>query len=122
MPRHTFGGGVADFTASLIGGVPHMQSAVVTFWTAKTGGVRLTDLLDETGTATMSISSHADGQIPPFSGPNDGTLSMWGDANGPERVLFVASDLGSYLPDNFLTADQINDMINQAVTAATTGN
>ena len=107
--RHTFGG---DLTAWTIGigdevtadsGASGPQALVqtdvtVTFWTARTGGSRYTDLLDSTGTAATSVTSDADtGQIPAFSGP-DGVAVMWADA-GAGRQLIVATDAGTLVED-----------------------
>lgn len=104
MARHTFGQTPTDWTmdSGEDDGVI-VTSEEITFWTAKTGGLQHTDLLDGTGTPTTTIISSAGddgrpkGTIPEFSGP-DGVTEMWADAGGPIRFKMQATDLGGYVP------------------------
>lgn len=92
MARSDFGGTTADFTFT-IGSANVMSiapSAVLTFWSAPTGGTRYTDLIVN-GSAATSVTSDAYGNVPQFQGP-DGITSMWADGGGGERVRFNTSD------------------------------
>jgi hypothetical protein len=91
-------------TISAGGEVTAIGDVEVTFYSAKTGGVPHTDLLDGEGSATSSITS-ADGSgalplgmIPEFSGP-DGVAEMWADAGGAVRFKMAATDLGGYVTE-----------------------
>lgn len=112
--RYTFGGGVADWTFSAVtvsgtdGLAQVTGNAIITFWSAETGGVQYTDLLDATGQPTSAITSsdgtdgRAVGQISAFSGP-DGVRSMWAQADTGPRALMVAvedsvDDVGTIWP------------------------
>jgi hypothetical protein len=94
MARRTFGGGTADFVAGVAAGTSILEVApgsVLTMWSALTGGSQVTDLLNSAGSATATITTDAYGNIPPFSGPNDGTAVLWADA-GAGRVTLHATD------------------------------
>ncbi|MFI2663287.1 hypothetical protein [Micromonospora carbonacea] len=109
--RYWFGGGAADYTITVgdevtVGTVTGAQSVVVggqqvTVWSAETGGVAYTDLLDEAGNPVTMVTS-ADGtgtrglgQIPPFQAPDEVT-DLWASAGGGPRVRLVGV-LGSRL-------------------------
>jgi hypothetical protein len=96
MARRPFGGGTADFVARVAGGAwLASPNAVVTFWTAVTGGTAVTDLLDGSGAAVTSITTDSSGQLPPFQGPADGTALLWVDGGGPARQRLGATDTAS---------------------------
>ncbi|NEA22592.1 hypothetical protein [Actinomadura bangladeshensis] len=122
MARHTFGQSLTDWTMDLgttttSGGVttaPVIASgpAEITFWSAKSGGVQYTDLLNAAGTEVTTITSSDGsdglpvGTIPEFSGP-DGIFSMWADAGVGTRFRMVATDVGDNIADILSTlADQ----------------
>ncbi|MFB4306994.1 hypothetical protein [Actinomadura sp. GTD37] len=73
----------------------------LTFWSAKSGGLPYTDLLDGGGATVTSITS-ADGTgllpvgtIPEFQGP-DSVTAMWAEpVGGTTRYKMIATDLGS---------------------------
>lgn len=98
MPRHRFGGGVADFVV-LADGTELLLGAnvTVTFWDAPTAGNRYEDLRDLTGATITSVQSDANGALGEFDGPDDDVREMWTDANGgagPRRRI-IAADLGA---------------------------
>lgn len=81
MVRYNFGGDSADFVYTVTaGGLIKVNAAVVTFWTAETGGTRYTDLLLG-GVPVTSVNVAASGDLPTFQGP-DAVVSMWADAGG----------------------------------------
>jgi hypothetical protein len=94
MTRRSFGGGTADFVASV--GISQILAvkplATITMWTAKSGGSQVTDLLDASSAAVTVIQTDAYGNVPPFSGPNDSTAILWADAGGGLRVALHATD------------------------------
>lgn len=108
MARHMFGGGIADWVFDEDAeNQPVLQGgAVLTFWNAQTGGTQHTDLaLDPDGdTPVTEVTSSPGGaglrvgQIPVFYGP-DGVNRMWAAADGGERALMVAADLGDDLAE-----------------------
>lgn len=108
--RYSFGGGVADwvFAPVVVGDADNIAQlragATVTFWSAESGGVQYTDLLDGAGQPTSSVTTsdgtdgRSVGQIPVFQGPED-VAAMWAEANGGPRALVIASNLASRLVD-----------------------
>jgi hypothetical protein len=106
MARHMFGGGIADWVFDEDAeNRPVLQGgAVLTFWNAQSGGSQYTDLaLDVDGntpateiTSSLGGAELRVGQIPVFYGP-DGVTRMWASADGGERGLMVAADLGDDL-------------------------
>jgi hypothetical protein len=95
VTRHQFGDTLADWTFRFAGDtVTRGAGATVTFWSALTGGSQYTDLLNAAGGGTSSVTTDANGQIPPFSGPA-GITRMAADANsgnGP-RAWIMCTDL-----------------------------
>jgi len=89
VARGTFGGSITDWLVNTTsGGLLKLHSGTVdfTFWSAKTGGTRYTDLLDENSNATTSISVSGH-QIPTLYGP-DSVSELWAEpAGGTERYL-----------------------------------
>jgi len=109
MARHTFGGGIADWTFIEVDGVDGVDDlaqldggVVVTFWNAASGGTQYTDLLDVGQSPVTSVMSDAGGQIPEFYGP-DGVAQMWAEAGGGQRALMVATDAAA-IADSALAA------------------
>jgi hypothetical protein len=95
--RRSFGGGIADYTITAAGTVISLApAAVVTFWTALTGGSQYTDLQNTGGGAITSVTSDANGQVPAFVGPA-GVFRMAADGGGGVRRWITASDMGDYL-------------------------
>jgi hypothetical protein len=85
MARASFGGTADDFVyTTAAGGLMRAVAASVTIWSAKTGGVQLTDLLLN-GSPVTQLEVGADGQIPEFQGP-DSVYEVWASANGNARV------------------------------------
>lgn len=95
MTRHSFGGGTADFVQEVDNqGVVHAgNGATCTFYTAQTGGTAIVDLTDLANNPITSVSADANGGVPPFMGPNDGTSAMWVSAGGSARQLMQATDI-----------------------------
>jgi hypothetical protein len=95
MARSTFGGTNHDGVYSVFRGLGRpllaLTTATLTFWDAKTGGVRHTALLDENGTPTAAIATDSDGQVPTFQGP-DGVTALWADDGDGTRHLMLATD------------------------------
>jgi hypothetical protein len=104
--RHAFGGGAADFAYADADGVDGVDDlaqfnggAVMTAWTAETGGSALTDLTsDRAGLSpitTLLSSNGGDGRsvgaVPPFYGP-DTVTKMWLSADGGPRHICVTTD------------------------------
>lgn len=107
MARHTFGGGVSDWTFASVDGVDGVNDlaqltggVIISFYNAETGGTQHTDLINEGGSPATTITSsnggdgRSVGTIPPFQGP-DGVTQMWATAGGGPRTLMVASDAGA---------------------------
>jgi hypothetical protein len=88
-----------------------IPSASVTFWTAQTGGVQYTDLLDSIGTPITEATADDDGEFNPIQGPDTDpdTWYMWADGSGGAgpRQLVIATDMGDTV--NALAAT-ISDM------------
>jgi hypothetical protein len=102
MARGQAGGGISDYvlfdgSATVIGAstqareVVLVGGATVQFFSARTGGVQYTDLLDESGVSVTEIQSsigadatYGYGQIPMFSFP-DGVAGAWASANNGPR-------------------------------------
>lgn len=120
--RHSFGADLASWSTDL-GDAATSQSgqdgnlalfipgAEITFWAAITGGTQYTDLLDNLGTATSSVTTDSNGEFPQFSGPDD----VWymyadgsGDGSGPRRLI-QATDLADTVVAN---KDSLTDLIN----------
>lgn len=100
MARYTFGGTAQDgvYTTFDFGGrrLLALADATLTFWSAKTGGVQYTDLLDANGQAVASIKVTG-GQVPTFQGP-DTITQMWVDDGDSERHLLVNRQTGPQGP------------------------
>ena len=110
MARHVFGRLLTDWTMTLGDSVvdggtttaPVSASGpkTITVWSAATGGVQYTDLLDASGSPVTEVTSSDGtdglpvGTIPEFQGP-DGVLELWADAGGGVRAKMTATDLGT---------------------------
>lgn len=95
MTRHKFGGDEWAITVNSSGDLVPAASAVLSFYTALTGGTQITDLLDANGNAATQITCGSDGLIPEFSGPASGLTRLAADAaggTGPRRWM-MATDL-----------------------------
>jgi len=120
MARHLYGGGLADWVFDpdtddkpvLVGG------ATVTFWTSQTGGSQYTDLtanaLTAPGSGEFDHVTSDDGSggfglgiIPTFYGP-DNIFQMWASANGGDRLLIMANDIGDVF--GTLASDTANSL------------
>ncbi|MFI7608822.1 hypothetical protein ACIBTV_27430 [Micromonospora sp. NPDC049366] len=104
MARYWFGAGISDWGMTTGDGVtlPGVVAAeavivggvTVTFWNARTGGTRYTDLRNEAGSAVTAVtaSNGTDGfglgQIPPVQGP-DNVRKMWASAGDGPRALLI---------------------------------
>jgi hypothetical protein len=77
-----------------------IPNANVTLWTRRTGGTQITDVMniDDDGLVTTVISGgtlvcDANGILPSFAGPNDGTKQLWADAGvAGGRMMLKAED------------------------------
>lgn len=98
--RHWFGRGLTDWAMDIgaDGAVSVVGGAVITFWNQPTGGVRYTDLLDESGNPITEVKTATaedvleEGTIPRFQGP-DGVTSMYASANDGVRLLIYTTDV-----------------------------
>jgi hypothetical protein len=96
MTRRQFGGGPGDFVATVDGSnfLHAVPLQTVTFWTARTGGTQITDLLDLSSNPISSVTTDLNGLLPPFQGPNTGADTLWVDGGGT-RTIIIATDLAS---------------------------
>lgn len=110
--RYSYGGDIAAYVIGTVtsGTTPNLAQlvggAVVTFWSAETGGTQYADLVDDQGAPTSSIVSASGeaggrglGQLPPFKGPDGDIKRMWAQAGTGPRVLIVTHDLDAIVPD-----------------------
>lgn len=105
--RHWFGGNVSAATdVDNVDGEDDIaqfaNGGTANFFSAQTGGVQYTDLLDLSGVATdhSTTSTGADswgvGVVLPVQGPDD-VWEMYCSVNGGPRFLMTATDVGSTL-------------------------
>lgn len=96
--RFPFGAGVADFATKQTGAYLSLASgAVITMWTAQTGGTQITDLLAADGvTAITSVTTLADGTLPLFYGPATGLTVMWANGGGAELARIQSDPSAAY--------------------------
>ena len=126
MARYWFGQTLTDWTmvlgsSSVESGVTYAPVQVagpvaVTMWSAETGGVQYTDLLDASGAPITSVTS-ADGTgtlppgtIPQFQGPDDVT-AMWADAGAGVRYRMLSSDLGAVVAAQQTELDNLANIV-----------
>lgn len=89
MARYTFGGTAADFVVTVgPAGALHAVPARLTFWTARTGGTQITDLLVDAAPES-SVRVQVGGQVPAFQGPDE-VAELWADAGRGDRSLMLA--------------------------------
>lgn len=108
MARHPFGATIADYgiahiDGSSVFGSPGAQllvltpGAVVTFWTAQSGGSQIVDLAAHAdGSSPVDhVTADSNGAISTQVWGPDGVASMWADGNGGAgpRVLMLAADI-----------------------------
>ncbi|WP_330349698.1 glycosyl hydrolase family 28-related protein [Streptomyces sp. NBC_00582] len=90
MARYTYGAGIGDFVVQPNDGVWGVSPyAVVTFWSAASGGAQYTDLQDAGAQPVTQVSADQYGALPIFFGP-DGVTGMWADAGGASRAWMEA--------------------------------
>ncbi|MEU3289887.1 right-handed parallel beta-helix repeat-containing protein [Streptomyces longwoodensis] len=90
MARYEYGAGIGDFVVQPADGVWGVAPyAVVTFWSAASGGTQYTDLQDSAGQPATQITADQYGALPAFRGP-DGITGMWADAGGSSRAWVEA--------------------------------
>lgn len=134
--RHTFGGDLSAWSTDL-GDTATSQSgqtgklalfipgAVIEFWDSVSGGTTYTDLIDHLGTATVSITTDANGEFPQFSGPDD-VVTMWadgsGDGSGPRRLI-ITTDAADTTISNRAAIDDLTNAVSdlQNLTASSLG-
>ena len=90
MARNMYGATSADFTITSGGRV--IPGAVLTLWTARTGGTQITDLLDVDSVATTTVTSAADGSVV-YYGPNNDKTVHWADSGQGSRVAIRPTDI-----------------------------
>ena len=83
MTRNMYGATSADFTITSGGRV--IPGAVLTLWTARTGGTQITDLLDVDSVACTTVTSAADGSVV-YYGPDGDNELHWADSGQGSRV------------------------------------
>ncbi|MFI8531052.1 glycosyl hydrolase family 28-related protein [Streptomyces aquilus] len=95
MARYEFGAGIADYVVQPSDGLWGVApGAVVTFYSASTGGTQYTDLLDAGSNPITQVVADAQGFLPRFQGP-DGVVGMWASAGGASRAWIEAHNTGT---------------------------
>ena len=90
MARNMYGATSADFTIASGGRV--ISGAVLTLWTARTGGTQITDLLDVDSVACTTVTSAADGSVV-YYGPNNDKTVHWADSGQGSRIAIRPTDI-----------------------------
>ena len=90
MARNMYGATSADFTLTS-GGRP-VPGAVLTIWSARTGGTQITDLLDVNSAACTAVTSAADGSVV-YYGPNLDLSVHWADSGQGSRIAIRPVDI-----------------------------
>ena len=90
MARNMYGATSADFTLTSGGRV--IPGAVLTLWTARTGGTQITDLLDVDSVACTTVTSAADGSVV-YYGPNNDKTVHWADSGQGSRIAIRPTDI-----------------------------
>src|SRR5574343_767248 len=90
MARAFYGCTSADFT--LTAGGRLSPGAVLTLWTARTGGTRITDLLTVDGTPITEVVSGADASIA-YQGPDNDKSVHWADSGQGARTAIRPVDI-----------------------------
>jgi hypothetical protein len=85
-----YGATSADFTLTAGGRV--IPGAVLTLWSARTGGTQITDLLDVDSVATTTVTSDASGAVV-YYGPNNDKTVHWADSGQGSRVAIRPVDI-----------------------------
>ena len=88
MARNMYGATSADFTITSGGRV--IPGAVLTLWTARTGGTQITDLLDVDSVACTTVTSAADGSVV-YYGPDSDLSVHWADSGQGSRIAIRPS-------------------------------
>lgn len=83
MARNMYGATSADFTVTAAGRV--VPGAVLTVWTARTGGTQVTDLLDADSVAATTVTSGGDGSVV-FYGPDETRDTLWLSSGQGSRI------------------------------------
>lgn len=90
MARNLYGCTSADFT--LTAGGRLSPGAVLTLWTARTGGTRITDLLTVDGTPITEVVSGGDASIA-YQGPDNDKSVHWADSGQGARTAIRPVDI-----------------------------
>src|SRR5574343_505474 len=90
MARAFYGCTSADYT--LTAGGRLSPGAVLTLWTARTGGTRITDLLTVDGTPITEVVSGADASIA-YQGPDNDKSVHWADSGQGARTAIRPVDI-----------------------------
>ena len=90
MARNMYGATSADFTITSGGRV--IPGAVLTLWTARTGGTQITDLLDVDSVACTTVTSAADGSVV-YYGPDSDKTVHWADSGQGSRIAIRPVDI-----------------------------
>jgi hypothetical protein len=85
-----YGATSADFTITSGGRV--IPGAVLTLWTARTGGTQITDLLDVDSVACTTVTSAADGSVV-YYGPDSDLSVHWADSGQGSRIAIRPVDI-----------------------------
>lgn len=128
MARHLFGS-IADFVVApgdsvTVGSITGNQtllvpSAVVSFWSAASGGTQYSDLLDLSSSSITAVTSDSNGALPQFYGP-DGITLMFADAGGDRRAV-VAVDSGADIAANAAAVAAVSATVSGLAAVATSG-
>ncbi|MCO6011405.1 glycoside hydrolase family 55 protein [Actinoallomurus purpureus] len=126
MARHLFFGDVASWALGLgadetaVSGQAGKHALVipggtVTLWTAASGGVQITDLLDALGNPITSVTADSNGQLPQIQGPDTtpDTWYAWADGNGGAgpRIKILATDLADAIGAFNVDHTAFNDLL-----------
>jgi len=100
LARYLYAATPADYVVSATTGLP-VPSAVVTVWTARTGGSQVTDLQNLSLVGITQVTADSQGYLA-FYGPDNMTANLWIYAgSGPRLLVRPVNDLtlaGTALP------------------------
>lgn len=85
MARYLYAASPADYVVDATTGLP-IPGAVVTVWSARSGGSQITDLQDLSGTAVSSVTANAQGFYA-FYCPDSYTENVWLSTGTGDRLV-----------------------------------
>lgn len=116
MARNLYGATSADFTLTSGGRV--VPGAVLTIWSARTGGTQITDLLDRDSATTTTVASGGDGSVV-YYGPDNDKSVHWADSGQGSRIAIRPVDItGEAGPGSGILTDK-GDLLARSASADT---